>query len=155
MTTETIPTPTETETDCIDLRQIFAMQAKLNDFVFATQGLRDPRTSEILTTATIQAESGSIGPNSLRATWFRNYLTAMAAEVEETRELVPWKWWSKSVVDANAAAEELIDILHFWVSSALAIGLDAGKVMQVYSDKYAVNVRRQEEGYVARGDKAV
>lgn len=58
------------------------------------------------------------------------------------------KWWSdNSQMDYDKAIEELIDILHFWLSAANLLGLDAESIKAEYSDKNQVNFNRQEEGY--------
>jgi predicted HAD superfamily Cof-like phosphohydrolase len=42
---------------------------------------------------------------------------------------------------------ELIDILHFLVSAMMCAGLDADKVYDIYKQKHAVNLKRQDSDY--------
>lgn len=74
--------------------------------------------------------------------------TAMGNEVEELRDETSWKWWSDvSELDEEAAKEELIDILHFWLSAALLLGMDGEEIEDIYFQKNEVNNERQDEGY--------
>lgn len=50
--------------------------------------------------------------------------------------------------------EEIIDAWHFLISESLAAGMTPNDVIAAYSAKYAENVRRQQNDYVARGDVA-
>lgn len=126
--------------------------------MFVKQDIRDNEGNRLSTQKFRQEHAGMvfgnepIGPNSNMAKWLNNYLKALRAELEETQELVPWKWWSKSKLDMPKIHEEIIDQLHFWISVALASGLTAETVRRAYIEKYRVNVERQKQGYVARGD---
>lgn len=74
--------------------------------------------------------------------------TAMGNEVEELRDETDWKWWSDgSELDEEAAKEELIDILHFWLSAALLLGMDEKEIENIYFQKNEVNGERQYQGY--------
>lgn len=72
---------------------------------------------------------------------------AMGDEVRELQEEIPKKWWSKDPVNIQNARVEVIDILHFWVSVSMMLGLDADKVFDIYKQKHSVNINRQETGY--------
>lgn len=140
------------------LAKLFLMQENLNDLCFETQNIRDGNGNVLQTVGfrveQIDAEIAGHGlnANSLSVTWMRNYLGAMIREAEETGAELPWKWWSKGVVDLGKAREEVIDVWHFAISLALAAGLDHDSLMRAYTAKYAVNVQRQLGGYVARGE---
>ncbi len=74
--------------------------------------------------------------------------TAMANEVEELRDECSWKWWADDTrIDYDEATEELIDILHFWLSAANLLGMDADSIMETYLGKNETNHERQDEGY--------
>ena len=74
--------------------------------------------------------------------------TAMANEVEELRDLTSWKWWADDTrIDYDEATEELIDILHFWLSAANLLGMDADSILETYLGKNETNHERQDEGY--------
>ena len=42
---------------------------------------------------------------------------------------------------------ELIDILHFLVSAMMCAGLSAEKVFDIYRQKHAINIKRQDTEY--------
>ena len=71
----------------------------------------------------------------------------MASELTELNDELLWKWWSKDSIDMQNIRVELVDILHFLVSAMIAAGLDAEKVHEIYLQKHAVNVARQDQGY--------
>ena len=74
--------------------------------------------------------------------------TAMIHEVCELQKVDNFKWWKKAKPFSRAEAqEELIDILHFWLSVANDIGLDEDKIFEIYKSKNAINKTRQENGY--------
>jgi len=74
--------------------------------------------------------------------------TAMANEVEELRDETSWKWWADDTkIDYDKATEELIDILHFWLSAANLLGMSAETIMETYLGKNEVNHERQDGGY--------
>lgn len=141
------------------LDDLFRMQSELNDLAFRTQGLVD-RTGSPLTMAHLveSAKSaladGKCSVNSITSEWLQKYTKALGAEVQEIQEALPWKWWSKSGVDIAHIQEEAIDVLHFFLSLALVAGLDSETLMNAYFAKYKVNVIRQINNYVARGDIA-
>ena len=80
--------------------------------------------------------------------WILNYTRAMTQEISELTDSVPWKWWAKyQEFDEQNIAVELIDILHFWISSCQVMGLSAEDVFRIYTQKHEVNKKRQETGY--------
>lgn len=142
------------------LDDLFRMQAELNDLAFVTQGLVD-RTGSQLTlrhlveSAKAALADGKCSVNSITSEWLQKYTKALGVEVQEIQEALPWKFWSKSGVDLPHIQEEIIDALHFFISLALVAGLDSSTLMDAYAVKYKVNLERQRNGYVARGDSAV
>jgi len=149
--------------ECSDwLSVLFFMQEKLNDFTFKNNGIT-ANDGSILTTqvfrqevesAKLYPETNKLGPNTNAAEWMRKYWEALHREVIELGDEIPWKWWSKSAVPLDKVHEELIDALHFHISTCLAAGLTAGGVIQAYTNKYRKNIERQKTNYVARGDVA-
>lgn len=149
--------------ECSDwLSVLFFMQEKLNDFTFKNNGIT-ANDGSILTTqvfrqevesAKLYPETNKLGPNTNAAEWMRKYWEALHREVIELGDEIPWKWWSKSAVPLDKVHEELIDALHFHISTCLAAGLTAGGVIKAYTDKYRKNIERQKTNYVARGDVA-
>ncbi len=131
------------------LERLFALQAELNDRIFAKKDIRD-REGRTLRMATLRAEArgdAPLGPNSDVNAWLGKYLTALEDESRELREELLWKWWSKDHLDMQNIRVEIIDQLHFWISLALTAGLTAEDVFEVYMQKNAVNHARQENDY--------
>ena len=115
-------------TDKLDA--IFSMQAALNQRI----GVNLPPPSE-----------------EEKAKWILNYTRAMQQELAELVDSVPWKWWAKyQKFDEQNARVEVVDLFHFLVSLAQALGMSAEDVYQAYLKKNAVNHQRQESGYSAK-----
>ena len=55
----------------------------------------------------------------------------------------PWK--EKYEFDVNAVKEEWIDVLFFWVQGAIALGMNADEVLEIYSLKHSKNLQRIAE----------
>ena len=130
------------------LARIFRMQTELNDYVFKKNNLKDI-SGNSLTMETIYAavNSGALKVNDLPNTWLSNYSRAMREEITELDEELLWKWWSKDEIDIQNIRVELIDILHFLVSAMICSGLTPEKVYDIYRQKHAVNLNRQDSGY--------
>ena len=78
-------------------------------------------------------------------TWMQKYTLAMISELAEMLEEVNFKWWKNpKPVDDAALKEELVDILHFYLSMCLASGMDAEEMYSIYLKKNAENIARQE-----------
>jgi len=71
----------------------------------------------------------------------------MREEINELDADLLWKWWSKDEIDMQNIRVELIDILHFLVSAMICAGLTPEKVFDVYRQKHAVNLNRQDSNY--------
>ena len=130
------------------LRAIFELQTALNDHVFTSNGLRH-EDGQGLRMAHIAgaAERGQGMVNDLPNQWLLRYAKAMEEELIELKAELRWKWWSKDSIDLQNIRVELVDLLHFLVSAMIAAGLTADKVHDLYCQKHAVNVARQESGY--------
>ncbi len=131
------------------LEELFSLQEKLNDFVFAKQDLRD-KNGNLLTMEALrsQAQKGELlGPNTEVNQWLRKYLEALNDESRELGEELLWKWWSKDKLDMQNIRIEIVDQLHFWLSLAITAGMDAEKVFDIYMQKNKVNIERQNSSY--------
>ena len=132
------------------LEDIFKLQAKLNDRVFAKHNICGAH-DEPVTMEEIAAEANSsdnwFGPNHLPNIWLRNYLRALQEEGKELEAELLWKWWSKDQINMQNIRVEIVDIMHFLVSLALAAGLTAEEFHRLYTAKHKVNEQRQEQGY--------
>jgi dimeric dUTPase (all-alpha-NTP-PPase superfamily) len=132
------------------LEDLFSLQASLNDRIFQKRDLKGTDGRVLSTEALFQAARGeTLAPGSDTARWLSSYLRALQEEGEELSEEIPWKWWSKEHLDMDAIRVEIVDMLHFWISLALASGMDAREVHRLYLLKNQVNIARQETGYDA------
>jgi len=130
------------------LNNIFTMQTDLNNYVFRKNNIRDDE-GNIMEMKSIfdAATTGRLMVNDLPNKWLANYSRAMQEELNELNEELLWKWWSKDEIDIQNIRVELIDILHFLVSAMISAGLTPEKVFDVYKQKHAVNLNRQDSGY--------
>ena len=114
------------------LAAIFAMQKLLNDDIAARRGL-----------------DFSVGE------WEQRLVLAMISELSEVLDEVNFKWWKNpKPVDDHAVKEELVDILHFFVSMCLRAGMTPQEMYDIYMEKNRENFNRQlglsqKEGYKA------
>ncbi len=85
--------------------------------------------------------------------WIQKETLAMISELSELIDEVNFKWWkNKKPVDKNLVKDELVDILHFFVSMCLKTGMSAQELFERYLDKNKENFDRQhgvseKEGY--------
>lgn len=130
------------------LHDIFELQGELNDGIFVKQNIRGP-DGQPLSMSAIRAalERGELGPNGLPNLWLRNYLRALQEEGAELEQELLWKWWSKDALDLQNIRVEIVDLMHFLTSLALAAGLSAEEFHRLYTAKHRVNQQRQEQGY--------
>ena len=86
-----------------------------------------------------------------RKVWVLNYARAMQQEISELVDSLPWKWWAKyQNFDLQNAKVEIVDIFHFLISAALALGMDADDLYGKFCKKNAVNHGRQDSGYAEK-----
>ena len=139
---------TETPADNDMLKRIFSMQSELNDYVFKKNNLKDTSGAPLaMDTIFTEVNRGALRVNDLPNVWLSNYSRAMQEEIMELDEELLWKWWSKDEIDIQNIRVELIDILHFLVSALICAGLTPEKVYDIYCQKHAVNLSRQDSGY--------
>ncbi len=118
------------------LEEMLAIQKALNDSIKEKRGLTgiDPMT------------------------WIQKYTLAMLSEMAEMLDEVNFKWWKNpKEPDNGALKEELVDILHFFLSMCLAAGMDAEEIHRIYLEKNRENFARQEgtsqkKGYALKGN---
>ena len=130
------------------LEDIFKMQLELNDYVFKKNNLKD-KSGNVLNMQSIiaSAEKEEMMVNDLPNEWLVNYSKAIKEELLELDDELLWKWWSKDKIDMQNIRVELIDILHFLVSAMMCAGLNAEKVFDIYRQKHAINIKRQDTEY--------
>ena len=90
--------------------------------------------------------------NEQRCYWIKDNVHWVIEELHEmTRELSHMKHWKKYEPNYEEefarAIAEFADALHFFINIALLLGLDATTLYTAYSNKLAVNYKRQKEGY--------
>ena len=130
------------------LKKIFEMQTELNDYVFSKNHLADNAGAQLTMAAIFSAtEAGKLKVNDLPNQWLSNYSKAIREEINELDADLLWKWWSKDEIDMQNIRVELIDVLHFLVSAMICAGLTPEKVFDVYRQKHAVNLNRQDTNY--------
>ena len=106
--------------DKLDL--IFAKQQALDNFLAEERGL-----------------------NFDLPTWVEKEVLAIVAELGELLGEVNFKWWKNPrPLDREAIKEEMVDILHFFVSLSLKLGIGPGELCEAYLAKNRENIRRQQ-----------
>lgn len=104
------------------LDKIFQYQKSFDDEVIARRGLQDICMEE----------------------WIQKETLAMMSELAELIDEVNFKWWkNKKEVDASLVKDELVDILHFFVSMCIKTGMDAQELFDRYLAKNKENFDRQ------------
>jgi dimeric dUTPase (all-alpha-NTP-PPase superfamily) len=84
--------------------------------------------------------------------WIKMQTLAMMSEMAELLDEVNFKWWKNpKPIDPDRVREELVDILHFFVSMCLRAGMDAGELYRRYLDKNQENFDRQRGRSVKKG----
>ena len=130
------------------LEDIFKMQLELNDYVFKKNNLKDKSGNDLnMQSIIVSAEKEEMMVNDLPNEWLVNYSKAIKEELLELDDELLWKWWSKDKIDMQNIRVELIDILHFLVSAMMCAGLTAEKVFDIYRQKHAINIKRQDTEY--------
>ena len=85
--------------------------------------------------------------------WVQKEAMALMVELGEVMEEARYKWWKNiKPIEPAKLHEELVDVLHFFISMCIDAGLDAESLYQGYLAKNKENFRRQEglsdkEGY--------
>lgn len=87
--------------------------------------------------------------------WIQKEVLAMMSELSEVLDEVNFKWWKNpKEIDHNALRNELVDVLHFFVSMCIFSGMDADELFERYREKNKENFDRQygkskKQGYEA------
>lgn len=105
------------------LEEIFALQKQFNDDIIRTRKLDQVNDDQ----------------------WMQRYMMAMFVEMAELMDETNYKWWKNpKEVDKDAVKEELVDILHFFVSLCIRSGMDAQDLYARYLEKNKENILRQQ-----------
>lgn len=104
------------------LQTLFDLQKKFDDDVVQKRGL------------------SGISPDE----WIQKETLAMISELSELIDEVNFKWWKNpKEINYNNVKEELIDIMHFFMSMCLKVGMNADEVYERYINKNKENFKRQ------------
>ncbi len=77
--------------------------------------------------------------------WIQKEAMALVVELGEVLEEARYKWWKNPApIEPAKLHEELVDVLHFFISMCLDAGLDAEQLYQGYLKKNQENFRRQQ-----------
>lgn len=112
------------------LEKIFEYQKKFDDEIIEKRGLEDISMEE----------------------WIQKETLAMLSELAELLDEVNFKWWkNKKEVDKSLVKNELVDILHFFVSMCIKTGMDADELYGRYLEKNKENFDRQHGRSAKKG----
>lgn len=76
--------------------------------------------------------------------WAEKVSLALIGELIEVLETLNFKWWkNRQAVDRAAVREELADVLHFFVSLCLHLGVGPQELYEAYVQKQRENLARQ------------
>lgn len=104
------------------LERIFEMQASFNEEIRTTRHLEHITDDE----------------------WMHKFTLAMLSEIGEMLDGTNLKWWKNPrPMDEEYLKEEIVDILHFFVSLAITSGMDADELYKRYCLKNQENFDRQ------------
>lgn|SRR5690554_3636689 len=80
-----------------------------------------------------------------QSTWIQKEVLAIISELSEILDEVNFKWWKEArPIDHTKLTEEIVDVLHFFVSMCLKAGIGPEELYNAYMEKNAENFRRQE-----------
>ncbi|HEY8424089.1 MAG TPA: dUTPase [Clostridia bacterium] len=105
------------------LEHIFQMQKDLNDFITKNHKLENKYTPE---------------------EWIQKNILALISELSEVLSEVNFKWWKNNKeINRQALKEELVDVLHFFISMCIHAGMTAEELYEIYVKKNKENIKRQ------------
>ena len=87
-------------------------------------------------------------------TAIEKHAIALNCEMAEVMEETNYKWWkNQKDVDMDKVKEELIDVLHFYVSMCLDTGMTSDELYDIYMGKNKENFDRQDGNSKKKGYK--
>lgn len=80
-----------------------------------------------------------------RDEWIQKEILAIISELNEVMSEINWKWWkNKFEVNEDKLKEEIIDVLHFFMSLCIKAGFkDGEEIFEKYMSKHKENLNRQ------------
>ena len=121
------------------LEKIFELQGKLKekyDVIEAGKGLYVPKLPFDI--------NHCLNQEYLKSLFYR--VNAELFEASECLKNKPWKQ-SEVLTDNDHLFEELVDALHFYIELCINVGIDAGKLFELYFKKQEVNKWRVQTKY--------
>lgn len=105
------------------LEEIFTMQKSLNDYIVNNRGVEELKNFD----------------NAIS-----KHAVALLCELTEVIEETNYRWWKNpKEIDMAKVKEELIDVLHFYISMCLDAGMTADEMYSIYMAKNKENFDRQ------------
>ena len=78
-------------------------------------------------------------------TWIQKEILAIISELSEVLDEVNFKWWKDpQTIDHERLKEEIVDVLHFFVSMCIKAGIGPEELYQAYLEKNKENINRQK-----------
>src|SRR5690554_6641686 len=112
------------------LEHIFQLQAKFDQALVEKRKLTHIKTEE----------------------WIQKEVLAIVSELGELLDESNFKWWKNpKPINQAALREELVDILHFFISMCIKVGMTAEDLYQGYLAKNKENFDRQQGKSVRSG----
>ncbi|MHB1315371.1 MAG: dUTPase [Christensenellales bacterium] len=116
------------------------MMDKLDE-IFFLQNSFDTELSQ-------KRDLGDITPEQ----WIQKETLAILSELSELLNEVNFKWWKNpKPVDSRAVKGELVDILHFFTSMCLKMGMTSEELHRLYIEKNKENFDRQHGISIKKG----
>jgi dimeric dUTPase (all-alpha-NTP-PPase superfamily) len=76
--------------------------------------------------------------------WIQKETLALISELSELLNEVNFKWWkNKKPINESNIKEELVDVLHFFISMCLKMNMTADELYNIYLKKNEENFKRQ------------
>ena len=114
------------------LEKLFEMQSQLNDYIIQKHNVKFTQSE-----------------------WIQKETLAMLSELAEVLDEVNFKWWKvEKPINNDALREEIVDVLHFFISMCIFSGMDANELFDRYLKKNKENFDRQDGLSSKKGYKA-
>ncbi|MBS3975119.1 MAG: dUTPase [Syntrophomonadaceae bacterium] len=87
-----------------------------------------------------------------QATWMQKEVLAIISELGELLNEVNFKWWKNpKPINQGKIKEELVDILHFFISMCNKMGISSQELYEAYQLKNKENFARQNGSSAKQG----
>lgn len=104
------------------LKEIFRLQASFDEAIVKNRELDFPKE-----------------------VWIQKEILAIISELSEVLDEVNFKWWKDpQEINQERLTEEIVDVLHFFVSMCLKAGIEPEQLYEAYINKNKENFARQE-----------